>query len=188
MNYSPITYKNWFWLQTVLGKTIQRPAKLDKRLARELKALADPEDPYDTVTGKTMCTYDFYEGSCIVITIFYSPITLLIPLYVQFSPLLRVKGQPLHLWILWSCMCPRVALFASGDPSARLCLLSPFIRQFYPCGDELWTKVLSAHLFAGVSYEQSKAHNSDNVLANRRKIVNISKVLSLYSIQSNFHK
>ncbi|XP_045495064.1 uridine phosphorylase 1 isoform X1 [Colias croceus] len=47
---------------TVLGKTLQRPAKLDRRLARELKALADPEDPYDTVTGKTMCTYDFYEG------------------------------------------------------------------------------------------------------------------------------
>lgn len=47
---------------TVLGKNIQRPAKLDKRLARELKALSDPEDPYDTVTGKTLCTYDFYEG------------------------------------------------------------------------------------------------------------------------------
>lgn len=45
-----------------MGKNIQRPAKLDKRLARELKGLADPEDPYDTVTGKTMCTYDFYEG------------------------------------------------------------------------------------------------------------------------------
>lgn len=48
--------------QTVLGKNIQRPAKLDKRLARELKGLGDPEDPYDTVIGKTMCTYDFYEG------------------------------------------------------------------------------------------------------------------------------
>lgn len=49
--------------QTVLGKVVHRPAKLDKKLARELKALSDPEtDPYDTVTGKTMCTYDFYEG------------------------------------------------------------------------------------------------------------------------------
>ncbi|XP_063394820.1 uridine phosphorylase 1 [Cydia fagiglandana] len=47
---------------TVLGNTVSRPAKLDRRLARELRALADPEDPYDTVTGKTMCTYDFYEG------------------------------------------------------------------------------------------------------------------------------
>lgn len=28
-----------------------------------MKALADPtQDPYDTITGKTMCTYDFYEG------------------------------------------------------------------------------------------------------------------------------
>jgi hypothetical protein len=36
---------------------------LDRKLARELKALADPTtDPYDTVSGKTMCTYDFYEG------------------------------------------------------------------------------------------------------------------------------
>lgn len=52
-----------FAWQTVLGKVIHRPAKLDKKLARELKALADPnEDPYDTVSGKTMCTYDFYEG------------------------------------------------------------------------------------------------------------------------------
>lgn len=29
---------------------------------RELKSLVEPEDPYDTVQGKTMCTYDFYEG------------------------------------------------------------------------------------------------------------------------------
>lgn len=32
-------------------------------MARELKSLADPtQDPYETVSGKTMCTYDFYEG------------------------------------------------------------------------------------------------------------------------------
>lgn len=55
--------KLFFPLQTVLGKVIHRPAKLDKKLARELKALADPtQDPYDVVSGKTMCTYDFYEG------------------------------------------------------------------------------------------------------------------------------
>jgi uridine phosphorylase len=54
---------SFFTWQTVLGKIIHRPAKLDRKLARELKALADPtEDPYDTVSGKTMCTYDFYEG------------------------------------------------------------------------------------------------------------------------------
>lgn len=50
-------------LQTVLGKVIHRPAKLDQKLSRELMALADPtQDAYDTVCGKTMCTYDFYEG------------------------------------------------------------------------------------------------------------------------------
>lgn len=52
-----------FCFQSVLGKLVQRPAKLDKKLARELKGLADPTtDPYDTVIGKTMCTHDFYEG------------------------------------------------------------------------------------------------------------------------------
>ncbi|EDW45168.1 uridine phosphorylase 1 isoform X2 [Drosophila sechellia] len=47
---------------TILGKTIHRPAKLDKKLARELKSLASPDDPYDTIIGKTLCTNDFYEG------------------------------------------------------------------------------------------------------------------------------
>lgn len=49
-------------LQPVLGKLVKRPAKLDRQLARDLKALAHRDDPYDTVIGKTMCTYDFYEG------------------------------------------------------------------------------------------------------------------------------
>lgn len=49
-------------LQTILGKIVQRPAKLDKKLVRDFKTLADVEDPYDTVVGKTMCTNDFYEG------------------------------------------------------------------------------------------------------------------------------
>lgn len=51
-----------FAYQPVLGKLVQRPAKLDKKLAQELKSLADSEDPYDTVIGKTMCADDFYEG------------------------------------------------------------------------------------------------------------------------------
>lgn len=46
----------------VLGKQICRPAKLDRQLARDLKALAHRDDPYDTVIGKTMCSNDFYEG------------------------------------------------------------------------------------------------------------------------------
>lgn len=45
-----------------MGKVQQRPAKLDKKLVRELKCLADVENPYDTIVGKTMCTHDFYEG------------------------------------------------------------------------------------------------------------------------------
>ncbi|XP_076633170.1 uridine phosphorylase 1 isoform X1 [Colletes latitarsis] len=47
---------------SVLGKMVRRPAKLDRQLTHDLKALADRDDPYDTVVGKTMCTYDFYEG------------------------------------------------------------------------------------------------------------------------------
>ena len=44
---------------------VERPAKLDKKLVRELKSLADVDDPYDTIVGKTMCTHDFYEGKAI---------------------------------------------------------------------------------------------------------------------------
>lgn len=47
---------------SILGKIVHRPAKMDKKLAKELKSLAEPEDPYDTIIGKTMCTHDFYEG------------------------------------------------------------------------------------------------------------------------------
>lgn len=47
----------------VLGKMQQRPAILDRKLAEELKACTNPaEDGFETVIGKTMCTYDFYEG------------------------------------------------------------------------------------------------------------------------------
>jgi hypothetical protein len=41
---------------------VRRRAVLDRSLARELLSLSEPDDPYETVTGKTMCTYDFYEG------------------------------------------------------------------------------------------------------------------------------
>lgn len=41
---------------------MRRPAKFDRQLARDLKALAHRDDPYDTVIGKTMCSNDFYEG------------------------------------------------------------------------------------------------------------------------------
>jgi len=48
---------------TVLGKKIRRPSKLDKRLCDELLDLTiNKDEPYETVSGKTMCTDDFYEG------------------------------------------------------------------------------------------------------------------------------
>lgn len=53
---------NNYYEVPMLGKMVKRPAKLDKKLIRELKAMADVEDPYETICGKTMCTSDFYEG------------------------------------------------------------------------------------------------------------------------------
>ena len=46
----------------VLGKLIKRPAIMDASLAQELKALSSKDDPFETHVGRTMCTYDFYEG------------------------------------------------------------------------------------------------------------------------------
>lgn len=54
----------------VLGKMMHRPARLNRQLVNELKALADPDDPYDVVTGKTMSADDFYEGKVCFIKIF----------------------------------------------------------------------------------------------------------------------
>lgn len=49
-------------MQQILGKTVKRSSVLDKKLQWELKSLAEPDDPYPTVIGKTVCTSDFYEG------------------------------------------------------------------------------------------------------------------------------
>jgi len=46
----------------ILGKIVRRSSILDKKLQWELKSLAEPDDPYPTVIGKTVCTSDFYEG------------------------------------------------------------------------------------------------------------------------------
>ncbi|XP_066599918.1 uridine phosphorylase 1-like [Prorops nasuta] len=46
----------------ILGKLVQRPATLDQHLARQLKACALHDDPFETIMGKTMCTNDFYES------------------------------------------------------------------------------------------------------------------------------
>ena len=41
---------------------VERPAVLDHGLALDLCSLVKPEDAFQVVTGKTMCTLDFYEG------------------------------------------------------------------------------------------------------------------------------
>lgn len=47
----------------VLGKMQRRPSLLDRKLAEEIKTCSVPaEDGFETFIGKTMCTYDFYEG------------------------------------------------------------------------------------------------------------------------------
>lgn len=59
-----------------MGKVVNRPAKLDKRLSKELKSLACPDDPYPTIIGKTMATDDFYEGRNLFITCTYNILPL----------------------------------------------------------------------------------------------------------------
>ncbi|KAK7065558.1 Uridine phosphorylase 1 [Halocaridina rubra] len=46
----------------VLGKLQRKPAILDKKLAYDLKKIQQLDDPFTITVGKTMCTYDFYEG------------------------------------------------------------------------------------------------------------------------------
>ncbi|KAG0717172.1 Uridine phosphorylase 1 [Chionoecetes opilio] len=48
--------------QPVLGEIQRRPAILDPELASDLKNLRSDDDPFTVTLGKTMCTYDFYEG------------------------------------------------------------------------------------------------------------------------------
>lgn len=46
----------------VLGKRELKPAVLDPVLTSRLLAVAEPNDGFLTVSGKTMCAADFYEG------------------------------------------------------------------------------------------------------------------------------
>ncbi|KAL7635819.1 UNVERIFIED_CONTAM: hypothetical protein RMT77_013636 [Armadillidium vulgare] len=46
----------------VLGELQRRPALLDKTIVDEIKTLRMRDDPFSIISGKTMCTYDFYEG------------------------------------------------------------------------------------------------------------------------------
>ncbi|OXU27233.1 hypothetical protein TSAR_011415 [Trichomalopsis sarcophagae] len=48
--------------QAICGKKVQRPAKLDLELAKELQSLHRADDGFELVRGKTMCASDFYEG------------------------------------------------------------------------------------------------------------------------------
>ena len=47
--------------QIILGKIVPRPATMDQSLARDLLEMGKQHD-FTTVTGKTMCCDDFYEG------------------------------------------------------------------------------------------------------------------------------
>lgn len=58
--------------QISLAKVVTRPAKLNQSLAEEIKSLADPQnDGFQTVTGKTLATDDFYEGIFFQIYFFF---------------------------------------------------------------------------------------------------------------------
>ncbi|XP_033624125.1 uridine phosphorylase 2-like [Asterias rubens] len=46
----------------VLGKQVNRPTKLSREVAEEIRAAYEPGAKYDVVIGNTMCTSDFYEG------------------------------------------------------------------------------------------------------------------------------
>ncbi|KAJ8683252.1 hypothetical protein QAD02_019044 [Eretmocerus hayati] len=53
---------NPYYEQVVVGRKVQRPAKLDQELAHEMASLHQSDDEFDLVLGKTMCAMDFYEG------------------------------------------------------------------------------------------------------------------------------
>jgi len=50
------------WELAILGKLVKRPAVLDQELVQELMECTKDSDQYKVVSGKTMCTLDFYEG------------------------------------------------------------------------------------------------------------------------------
>lgn len=63
-NYAPalrLSVSVLLLFQIVLGKVVQKEAKLDQQLAKELVGLGK-RFPFKTVFGTTVCTNDFYEG------------------------------------------------------------------------------------------------------------------------------
>ncbi|KAL3836951.1 hypothetical protein ACJMK2_022353 [Sinanodonta woodiana] len=51
-----------FHQSIVLGKSVARPAVVDKEFAKEIYQFADSSDKFKTVLGTTLCADDFYEG------------------------------------------------------------------------------------------------------------------------------
>lgn len=49
--------------QIILGKTVERSTELDQGLAEELLQCSKELNQFQTVTGNTICTMDFYEGT-----------------------------------------------------------------------------------------------------------------------------
>ncbi|XP_041372109.1 uridine phosphorylase 2-like [Gigantopelta aegis] len=45
-----------------MGMMIHLPSFLDQDIVQELYSLAEKNDHFQTIVGKTMCTHDFYEG------------------------------------------------------------------------------------------------------------------------------
>ena len=60
------TYENFYYfgkkLQIILGKKSYHETKLDQDLVQELVTLGSGL-PFNVVSGKTVCTDDFYEGT-----------------------------------------------------------------------------------------------------------------------------
>ena len=52
-----------FLQQAILGRIVSRPSILDKELVQELVGASRPADNFQVVSGTTMCTQDFYEGT-----------------------------------------------------------------------------------------------------------------------------
>lgn len=53
---------NPYYKLAVLGKPVQRLAKVDQTLLESLLRCSEPDDDFKTVKGTTFCSDDFYEG------------------------------------------------------------------------------------------------------------------------------
>ena len=59
---NPMKYKLfWYSSQIILGEVVSRKAEVDQKLAQDLVQIGR-DLPFNVVSGKTVCTNDFYEG------------------------------------------------------------------------------------------------------------------------------